>query len=1042
MLASAPLPMRAQVTGGTITGTVTDTSGGAITNAEIYIKNTATGVTRNAAVSDAGLYSVPNLVPGPYQVSVSAMGFSNILKTGIILDVGATVTVNIAMAVGNVNQTIEVKEDLTDVEISTSTLSGVLNGTIVRELPLNARDWTTLATLEPGVATVRSQTALTISNNRPIRGLGTQLTIGGNRPQQNNYRVDGVSINDYSNGAPGSALGLDLGVDAVQEFSVVISNASAEYGKSSGGIVNAVTRSGTNSFHGTAYEFIRNSAVDARNFFDGTTVPPFKRNQFGASAGGPIRKDKTFIFGDYEGLRQSLSSTQNIFVPSPNARNGQLTSGKVTVKPQIVPFLALYPLPNGPINGDIGTFSFTTEQISREDYFTTRGDHRFSDHDSLVTTYFFDDGKSTSPDSFNAVLLGAFSRRQLVTIEESHVFSPSFLNSARFGYSRVSVEAPKALSAINPLASDPSLGFVPGKNVGGLNISGLTNFPGGFGGVGPYTFRYNSFQFYDDAFLTQGFQSIKFGYAFERFQLNQQGSANPAGVFTFGSLRNFLINGMSTSFNSAIPNAITPRDLRQSLFGFYVQDDMKLRPRFTLNLGLRYEISTVPTEVKGKLSNLPTLTSPTPNLGSPYFDNPTKLNLEPRVGFSWDPFGKGKTAIRSGFGIYDVLPLTYQFEILTILSAPFYLQANLANPPAGSFPTGAFGLLGSSGLRYAFVERNPGRSYVMQWNLNIEQDFARDFTVFLGYVGSRGNHLPFRADDVNVVQPASITTQGLFWPVPRGSGTKLNPSLGPISGIFWSEPSFYHALQTKVTKRMSHGLLFGSSYTWSKAIDTGSSTLIGNPFATSISSLPLFDPKLRRGLADFDIRHVLSTNLVWQAPTPDVSSTVVRWIVGGWQFGSIVQASSGVPFTATISGDPLGLNGFQATFAFPDRISGPGCGTAVNPGKVNYISVSCFAFPNPQTRLGTSGRNSLIGPGLLDWDASVFKNSPVRRISETFNIQFRMEFFNLLNHTNFTTPSNNQIFGQNGGAPLPSAGIITATSTPSRQIQFGLKFIW
>jgi hypothetical protein len=1033
---------RAQVSGGTISGSITDASGAAIPKAAVEVRNTATSAARSLVSNDSGFYSAPNLVPGPYEVKVSAQGFKGELHSDLVLTVGAQLVVNVQMSVGGATEIVNVQGEPSAVETTNATLGGVVNENTVRELPLNARDWTALATLEPGVATIRSQTALAISNNRPIRGLGTEVTIGGNRPQQNNYRLDGVSINDYSNGGPGSVLGIDLGVEAVQEFSVLTSNAPANYGKSSGGIINAVTKSGTNGFHGSAYEFLRNSVFDARNFFDPVKIPPFKRNQFGASAGGPIIKGRTFIFVDYEGLRQSLNVPQTDIVPSPNARAGNLVSGKVNVDAKVAPFLQFYPAATANISGDTGTFSFTGEQITRQNFFTTRLDHRLTSKDNLVGTYMVDSAKSTAPDTYDNVLLGAVSRRLLATLEDTHIFTPAFINTVRFGYSRVVAEAPKAVSAISQVAADPAFGFVPGKAVGAFNVAGLTNFPGGFGAVGEYRFRYNSFQEYDDAFWTKGKHSIKFGGAVERIQINQQGLANPGGVFVFGSLANFLTN-KPTSFNAAFPTAITPRRLRQTIFGIYILDDINLKPNFTLNLGLRYEMSTVPVEVDGKISNLRSLTDAQPALGSPYFSNPTLKNFEPRVGLAWDPFRSGKTSVRAGFGLYDVLPLTYNFELLTILSAPFYLQANLGTVPAGAFPSAAFGLLGSSGLRYASVQPHPPRAYVMQWNLNIQREVIRDTTVLIGYVGTRGVHQAFRADDVNVVQPIGQTALGPIWPTPRGSGTRLNPTLGPISALYWIDPSIYHALQTRVSKRMSHGFQIGGSYTWSKSIDEGSSILAGNGFATSIASLPFFDPRLNRSLTDFDIRHVASINYIWELPKPAHDSGILRWAANGWELNGLFQASTGVPFTPTVAGDPVGLNGFQATFAFPDRIFGGACDTAVNPGSIHYINTSCFAFPSPATRLGTARRNSLIGPGLADFDFALVKNTRIPRISEGFNAQFRVEFFNLLNRTNLAPPSNNQIFAQGGGAPLSTAGLITPpTSTPSRQVQFALKLIW
>ena len=1056
-----PERVAAQVVGGTIQGTIKDSSGASLPGASVSVRNIETDVRRTATSNEDGRYRVPNLIPGNYEVTASGSGFAKVVQSGLTLTVGAELEIDLQLRVGDVNERIEITAEQPQVSTASSTISAVVNGTTMRELPLNGRDWASLATLEPGVAPVRTQIGLsTGTNDRTIRGIGSQLTVGGNRPQQNNYRLDGISINDASNGAPGNVLGGNLGVDAIQEFSVLTTNPSAEYGRSAGGVINAVTRSGTNSFHGSGFEFLRNSALDARNFFDGPSVPPFKRNQFGGSAGGPIRRDRAFIFGAYEGLRQSLAFTQNDTLPSAAARAGNLcsmpsspptcTPTTVTVDAKVQPFLALYPLPNRPLSspGDLGTFSFVTSQITNEDYFIGRADHKLSEKDTLAGTYMFDKSQGVSPDQFNAVNLAAQSRRQLVALEETHTLSPALLNSLRFGFSRVISDGPKTLGAINPLAQDPSLGFLPGHNVGKIQVAGLTQFPGGVGATGEYDFHFNSFQVYDDAFVTKGTHFLKFGVAIERIQANQEGRANPSGFYSFGSLSNFLQNKPGT-FTSGIPGLITPRDLRQIIFGVYVQDDFHVRSNLTLNLGLRYEMATVPTEIQDKLSNLRSLTDAKPTLGSPYFSNPTLRNFEPRIGFSWDPFRNGKTAVRGAIGMYDVLPLTYQFETLTILPAPFFAQGRVSGLQTGTFPTGAFPLLQSNRFRYAHVDPNPPRNYIIQWNFNVQRELARNLTALVGYVGSRGVHLPFRVEDVNMVLPASSTSQGYLWPSPVGSGTALNPNLGQISALFWNNNSYYHALQTRLSKNMSHRLQIGGSYTWSKSIDDGSSTLAGDAYANSIGSLPFFDLRLGRGLSDFDVRHNAVIYYTWEIPTLPNLSGLPHRIASGWQLGGIYEASSGFPFSALVGGDPLGVNN-GAVFDYPDRVSGPGCSSLVNPGNaLNYIKLQCFAFPNPSNRLGNAGRNILIGPGLSNFDLSLFKNNRVPRISEEFNVQFRIELFNVLDHTNFAPPlkNNNQnsaccvIMNQTGN-PISTAGRLDSTSTTSRQIQFGLKFTW
>src|SRR5260370_22592 len=571
------------------------------------------------------------------------------------------------------------------------------------------------------------------------------LTMRGNRPQQNNYRLDGISINGYANSAPGSVLGVVLGVDSVQEFSVITSNATADYGRSSGGVINSITRSGTNSFHGTGYEFFRNSALDARNFFDGSAVPSFKRNQFGGSAGGPIVKGRTFIFANYEGLRQGLGQTLVNTVLSPRAREAHLVSGDMAIIPSVQPYLGLYPLPNGAINGDSGLFSFVGSQVTNQDYVTTKVDHVFSAKDSLAGTYLFDNGQTSGPDNFNNTILGAKTVRQVATLAETHIFGPAFLNTFRIGFSRAVAEAPQGLKALNPLSADTSLGFYPGQVVGQITVTGLANFQGGVGSIGEFDYHYNSRQLYDDAFVTRGAHAMKFGVALETIQSNKLAAGAQQGNYTFGSIAAFLTN-KPTSFKGPVGNSSTVRSIRQRIFGTYFDDDWRVRPNLTVNLGLRYEMSTVPTEAHDRLTNLLNLTSVQTQLGSPYFKNPTLLNFEPRVGFSWDPWGTGKTAVRGSFGMFDVLPLPYLFELNTLQSAPFYAQGSASKLPVGSFPTGAVSLLSANNLRYGYIEHNPHRDYVMQWNFNIQREIVKDLTFLVGYVCSRGVHQPFHVD--------------------------------------------------------------------------------------------------------------------------------------------------------------------------------------------------------------------------------------------------------------------------------------------------------
>jgi carboxypeptidase family protein len=1050
LTASVSLNVHGQVVGGTLAGTVTDPNGGVLPDVRVEIENLATQIITAVTSNADGFYTAPNLLPGNYKLTTSRQGFATVVMQ-VTLTVGAQRTVNVAMRVGGATEVVHVTTEAPDVELASSEISGVVNATTIRELPLNGRDWTQLATLQPGIATVRTQPSVGASD-RGQRGFGTQMTINGGRPAQNNYRLDGTSINDYSNAAPGSVLGADLGSDAVSEFSVLSSNYPAEYGRSSGGVINAITRSGTNGFHGSVYEFLRNSALDASNFFD-TTKPPFKRNQFGATAGGPIRRDRTFIFGNYEGLRQSLGITQTDQVPTATARSGQLSTGcadprfATCVDPAVMPYLPIWPLPNSGVvptscgNGvcDTGFYKFSGQQITPENYFTTRIDHKLTAKDTLFGTYMHDSANISQPDELGTKLTGYTTGRQLVTIEENRIFSSRLVNAARVGYSRVVGLIGQTLKAVSPLAAQTSLGFAPGRPVGEIDVVGLTNFSGGLGAISNYNFHWNSFQGYDDAFVTVGKHALKFGVAVERIQENMSAADSPNGVYIFSDLPSFLSN-QPVSLAANLGATGVPRYIRQTILGTYIADDMRLFSNLTVNLGLRYEMATVPTEVNGRISTLRNLGDATVHTGDPYFSNPTLRNFEPRIGFSWDPFKGGKTAVRGGFGMFDVLPLPYETQNLTLFAAPYYLLGSAGSLPQGAFPN-AFQFLSTapSSLRVNYIQPNPSRNYVVAWNLNIQRQLSQSIAVMVGYTGSRGVHQPFRIEDMNIPLPDIKTPQGYIW---SGNGTFVNPNFGQIEGLLWSATSSYHALEAQVKKNMSHGLQAQASFTWGRSIDTSSAGSIGDNFHNAVSSLPWFDPKLNRGPSDFNVGRNLVLNFEWEIPSPKSMFAPGHWALSGWQLGGIFEASSGVPFSVVDSPDPLGL-GNSDPFARPDRISGPGCSNPVNAGNPDqYIKLLCFAFPNPSNRLGNSSRNQLTGPGLINFDMSLFKNNRIKRISENFNAQFRVEVFNIFNHPNFSPPLDFNALFDAAGAAIPGAGVITSTDTPSRQIQFALKLIW
>ncbi len=1078
------VPAAAQVAGGTIQGTVTDPKDAVIPKAQISVKNLKTDEAVASETNNEGFFTVPNLVPGKYEVSASLVGFATQTAKNVLLTVGGQQSVNFKLKLGAANEQVDVSTVGPAVETTSSTVSGVVGEEAVRELPLNGRSWTDLASLQTGVNAIQTQPTFSSGPDRGNRGFGLQLTISGARPQQNNYRLDGVSINDYANGAPGSVLGGNLGVDAIQEFSVLTSNYSAEYGKTSGGVVNAITRSGGNRFHGSLYEFTRNSIFDARNYFDQEQlnaldpdrIPPFKRNQFGGALGGPIIKNRTFFFADYEGIRQSKGISSLNFVPSVAARSGSVhdtTTGQpmqIAVDPASQKYLTFFPLPNGgpTANPDVSQYFFSGQQIVNENFFTTRVDHKISDKDSVYGTYLYDKTPYSSPDGLNNVLLGSKSSRQILVLEANHIFSPTVTNNVRFGYNTETVDNNKSLKAINPAAGDLSFGALPGRTAANVIIGdGITQFSGGTGASPTYFYDWKSYQGYDDAIVSRGNHTIKFGFAFERMLMKQIGLVDANGIFRFPTLIDFLQNQNLTSFNTGIASSLTPRNFRQNLTGVYLQDDWRFRSNLTINAGIRYETASVPTETNGKLVNLRNIGDAQAHLGDPLFANPTLLDFEPRIGFAWDPFKNGKTAVRGGFGIFDVQPLLYQFTLLENQAAPFFLYSSINSfaPTDHVFYNGVASLLNANTVRSTFIPNHSKRDYVMQWNLNVQHELTHDLTAMVAYVASRGVHQPFRVDDADFVLPMK-TDAGYLFPAPIGSGTRVNENFGSVRGMFYTGRSYYNAMEAQLSKRVSHGVQAQAVFTYGKSIDTSSATVAGDAFGNSISSLPnWFNPRLSRGLSDFNVTKNLTLNAMWDVPSPKSIAQPLRWAAGGWQLGGIFTMHDGVPFTPTFGtdGDPQGLNSSDP-WAFPNRLKTPGCGTAVHPGNPNnYIKTECFAIPtapnlafynaNCDTTVGdasllqcfnlrgNAGRNSLIGPGTTNLDISIFKNNHVARFGESFNVQFRAELFNVLNHANFappTAPTNTDIFDSTG-ARNSLAGALTSTVTTAREIQFAIK---
>lgn len=960
------LPSHAQVAGASLSGTITDAQGAAVVDAKVSAKNAATGVTTETTTNSLGAYNIVNILPADYDVSVSATGFRTAVSK-VTLTVGSRQTMNLSLVVGEVSQTVEVTGAAPVINTTNATISGNVQSQQIVELPLNGRDWASLATLQPGVVQVRPHEQVTQPGGN-LRGLGNQMTIDGNRPTQNVYRLNGIIVNDYSNAGPGNVLGASVGVDAIQEFSVLTANYSAEYGFTSGGVINAITKSGTNSFHGSVYEFFRNKVFDSNipsylwdpNKTAAENKPPFVRNQFGGSGGWRILKDKLFLFGDYEGLRQSKGISVPAKVLSNNARKGILSGGtpisscptnflsnlvlldpaaSVCVDPFVTSYInALEPAPQDPTattNTVVNTYHGV--QGVTDNYFTLRADYKISDNDSLNSSYYRDHSSWSKPNAFNNQTTGYILPNQAASIEEAHIFGPSMVNSIRFGYAQSIVTNPGLTYALTA-AVDSAYGitdttFGPGLSgqSGGSNIQGMTSF-GGFSPQGGFSDWVQNFQVFDDVTRTMGNHTMKFGVEVIRNHTDLL-NANGNGSVGFRTISDFLQNVPFTVREPTIPPFTagnTKHYNRSSILGVYVQDDWKMRPNLTWNVGLRYEMSTIPYEINGKFVFLPNLWSNPGNCAedanglpiaadcaglrtSVFNSNPTLKNFEPRIGFSWDPFKTGKTSIRGGFGMFDVLPLPFMFGLNALQASPSGAEVDLTNKTTcptpvvtvssdcpllqGSFVKGiaaaAAGHTAANG-RWQYTDPNPKRNYVMQWNFNVQRQISPNTSITVAYAGSRGIHNPFQTDTLNTCFPTNQPGVGWLFPNPSTPNngcnntypngvyngpaptgivpnTLVNPYVGQgllLSTAFMSQ-SWYKSLQINFQKKMSHGLQFEVSYTWQNSTDTSSGSFAGDNYSSNpTAATPWWDLSIIKGLSDFNISRNLSINWMYQIPTP------------------------------------------------------------------------------------------------------------------------------------------------------------------------------
>lgn len=1044
----APAPAAAQLTTGTIVGTVTDQTGAVLPGVDVTIKNTNTGIPRMVVTDGNGRYEATNLAVGEYEISVSLTSFTPVVRKGITLTLGRTAVVDVTLSLGSAEEVV-VTGEAPLLETSSATVSNLVDSKRVEDLPLVNRDLTQLTFLQPGVVKIPSSGVSGI-----FGGMGDKFTVAGARGTQNLYLLDGVSNSDLS-GNPQGASGSYAGAETVQEIQIVTNNYSAEYRSAAGGIVSAVTKSGTNSMRGSAYLFRRSDELEAENYFQkkfGTGKPDFARNQWGGSLGGPIMKNKLFFFGSYEGLKEETGATSTIRTLSVQARQGILPTGNVTVNPRVVPYLALYPIP-GQGNTIVQTFNDGSVQVAssgkalvNDHFMLAKGDYQISGNNNLSVTYSWNEGDRTPYSLLTEVgdtaAFGTESTRDILGVKHTVVLGSSSVNELNFGYSDTSSKGDVPLTSTD----FTNLAFRPGTSlVGQLQVSGLDSV--GFR-VNFSEYRQRGYSVKDALTFVRGKHSFRTGGEVTFYKYNVTACSRGCnGLWQFTSISN-LLTAFPTDFQILLASSDGNRRLEQASMGAYFQDNWRMSDRFTLNLGLRYEFATVPEELDGKQGALVDPSNPAPtNFGvtvGPFFTNPTKKSFSPRVGFAWAPGSANKWSVRGGFGMFYEHPMFYNIRTTLQELPPFTLVGRLrqgtqaGRVPVINFPnayaTQGTALAGTPNIRT--MEYNLDQTTIYRWSTTVQRDLGMGFVATVDYTGSRGFNLWQQTlPNINKWQgwPATVPSLEKFFP--GGTGL-IYPTFGEMRIQYANARSWYKGVSFGLQKRLQNGFSMQSAFTYSKADDEGSGvTSGGDELPQGQRGIYAWDMELKRGPAAYDVRKVFSTNVSYELPFGQSATGVAGALAKGWQVNGIVTLTDGYPVSVldtsgaqlTRIGDIEDLRANVAPGGDPTKILG---------GPDKYYDTTQFV-PSTLGFFGNAPKGSIITPGLAKVDLSVVKTS-------TFlgnqRLQFRFEVFNLLNRANFGTPNMTLVLPS--GAINQEAGQITTLRTPARQIQLGLRWVF